>query len=249
MYWQWNSSDPHEVARTTPVGSLPYPLSRDQNDQSAWAMGATSLQYPPTPLRGYYAFDGFTISLSWSSGETESWTLFPVDNTLDEIQLLSASSLIGEVYQSSDTPTVSNAGWGFGGQKPPFSFVSPLPQLDLAGLFSRFNAWSCSQEPVAADMLRLSTFSPTSTSVLRLSPPNHSFLAYLYPFPYSPLLAYQTSHDFNSNGNIQDDIGHSYSGLQIIDSLGKFRGAVFADASPASYGCGSYTTSALFYLN
>ena len=59
---------------------------------------------------------------------------------------------------------------------------------------------------------------------------------------------YQTSHDFDNDGHISDDIGHVYSGIQILDSNSKLRGFVFADVSPrgnAEY----FTISSMYYLD
>jgi hypothetical protein len=44
-------------------------------------------------------------------------------------------------------------------------------------------------------------------------------------------VVFQLAHDFNWNGNIQDEFGHMYNGLQVIDSNRNVRGFAMADAS------------------
>jgi hypothetical protein len=59
---------------------------------------------------------------------------------------------------------------------------------------------------------------------------------------------YQTSHDFDNDGHISGDMGHIYSGIQILDSNDQLRGFVFADVSPRGY-AEHFTISAMYYLD
>jgi hypothetical protein len=63
-------------------------------------------------------------------------------------------------------------------------------------------------------------------------------------------VAYQTSHDFDGDGHIADDLGHLYSGLEVLGSDGGLRGFVFADSSPSFDGCDEDNTiSSIWYLD
>jgi hypothetical protein len=61
-------------------------------------------------------------------------------------------------------------------------------------------------------------------------------------------VAYEISHDFKDNHHIEDDVGHTYAGLQMIDLEGGLRGFVFADCSRGDRRWGD-TISALYYLD
>src|SRR6185369_7490324 len=111
------------------------------------------------------------------------------------------------------------------------------------GLIKRHNAWCGApdvNEPVAATGLFLDVFHPTTTGVLRYVYPDGSTWVFVYfarPKKNRGILArrvmLQTSHDWEGDGEIADELGHTYSGLEILDATGAPRGFVFADASVA----------------
>ncbi|ANY17218.1 hypothetical protein AW878_21095 [Bordetella pseudohinzii] len=204
------------------------------------------------------------------NGSTELWRATWSDATLTKIELQHANYISGSVYLKSDgtyNAAALNAGWGFGGINVGF-----LTAVDVNGMHKdlpygqviRHNSWAALDEPVSTDSMSLATvFLATTTQALRYvgwdntpGARHHVFYYLAQPFGNTGMTAgrvcYQVSHDYNNNGYIADDIGHTYSGLQVIDQVGNFRGFVFADSSvngaPVATG-DNHTISALYYLD
>jgi hypothetical protein len=59
-------------------------------------------------------------------------------------------------------------------------------------------------------------------------------------------MMYQRAHDLSANGNVVDDEGQLFAGLQIIDNAGHYRGAVMIQNS---YNSASKSISGLFWID
>jgi hypothetical protein len=197
-------------------------------------------------LQGSWSLSANALAITWPDGGTESWRVTwsddPGESLLHKIELTGASYLAGATYLApggTRDPEAPSAGWGFGGPGPDFLVGKETPELvgDYSGLIRRHNAW-CGAPPsddtVYPTGLSLSLFSPTTSEALRYAYPDGGYWAYVYfgrPKRNRDFLArrvmLQTSHDWSGDGAIADDVGHTYSGLQVIDASGAVRGFVF----------------------
>jgi hypothetical protein len=266
-YWSWYNNEPSQYGPTSrQVGHVHQPTYPHNVDQAQMIQGMTRFHGGESSLTtafGTWTRSGHSIAIAWSDGTSESWRITWRDPRLFKIELVSATYVSGRCYLSSDlsrSATARNAGWGFGGPGPGFTEGRTLAQSDknYTGLFARYNAWTSppSFEPVARDsMTLLTSYHRTNADVERYVfwdgvAGSHVFAYLSRPQSNPGMLArrvmYQISHDFGHNGHIGDDIGHTYSGLQILDATGVVRGFVFSDSSPAG---ANNTISALTYLD
>lgn len=158
-------------------------------------------------------------------------------------------------YVSSTGNEIYAAGFAFGSSKE-ISYMSSLAGLkkNYTGLDLNFgyNAQDTDgiNNPFLANFDTFGYWNDAQTVIRYIySSGNMSVYAYLTApaTGNTGVLArrvmYQSSHDFTSNGNIQDDPGHMLPGLAIIDGTGKFRGMVNTQffAHPSSkWACASY---------
>lgn len=269
------SSYPGSVDSTYPVwGSVKF-----ASGVNATTTAATWVPIPPGTCA---SSADCTVRVTFPDGTTEKWKTTWSDAHLDKMELLDASYLAaGSSYylaaSGARDAAATNAGWGFGGPGIGFVTAVPLealmsngvsPAPALHGLSDRFNAWSCTSEGIVPQDLYLqSHFNATSTKVLRYVAWDNAVKSRHWVFSYfarppgstgtlATRVSYQTSHDFDDDGEVANNVGHIYSGLEVIDSTGKFRGFVFSDSSPndESQPCSldpiyNHTVSSLFYLD
>lgn len=280
-FWFWREDAPvWSAANPGDYGSIDrqvgyanqasYPYNFDQNAFVQGSRKFSDANATPTTIFGTWVMQGSDSVLVDFNGSTELWKTTWSDATLNKIELQQANYVEGAFYLKSTGGydiTAVNAGWGFGGKNVGFTSVANINGMhkDLPyGRFIRHNSWNGADEPVALDSMSLaSVFLSTTTGVLRYvtwdSTPgaqHHGFSYLAQPMGNSGLtsgrVCYQVSHDFNNNGHIADDVGHTYSGLQVIDQVGNFRGFVFSDSSvngaPLVVGR-NHTISALYYLD
>ena len=215
-------------------------------------------------LTGSWSLVAGSVDVTWSSGDTERWRHTWKDATLDKLELVAASYVNGSTYLSDAgirDPAAETAGWAFGGPGADATVATPIAASgNYLGLIRRHNAWCGAPESdanVYETGLTPSLFHVTSTGVLRYVTSDGPLFVFSY-FTRSRRLdgilarrvAYQTSHDFDRDGHIADDLGHLYSGLEVLESDGRLRGFVFADSSPSFDGCDeNNTVSSIWYLD
>jgi hypothetical protein len=191
-------------------------------------------------------------------------------NILYKIELVDASYVLhrDRFYLQSDLsrltdPVPLNVGWGFGAGGTGFEIGKSIDECHLKnyyGLHLRHNSWSNTDENILHSGMHLKDFYKTNNNVLKHlfwdCKPNGRHWVFSYfaiPNTNSERLPqkrvfYQTSHDFDNDGHISDDIGHVYSGIQILDSNNQVRGFVFADVSPRG-NAEHFTISSMYYLD
>jgi hypothetical protein len=262
--WYWDSATPvggAQAAIGTRIGYVVDPRDQYDNEDQSHSVVTLSkvLNEPPLTTFGHWTLssDGRQVTVRFSWGDTEVWRVDRPDAALYRLELLSASYTVGPFYlQANGTrnPNVKNAGWGFGGQGQGFPYaVGPLSfQKNLVGKNLMHNAY-LGDMPVRPDAMSLaSVFLRTDTNIYRYVFWNapHYVYAYLQAYPGPGMLArrvaYQIGHDYNNNGQIEDDRGHTYAGIQVIDMKGQFRGFVFSDSSLNIVG---HDIAALYYLD
>lgn len=273
-YWQgdapvWSWSAPGDIGSMGRQIGYAYQASYPYNfDQYNDVIGSVKFSSGnPTTLMGTWAaLSADTVQVDFGGSGAEIWKVTWSDPSLAKIELVSATYVAGSMYYISPgnyNVSAVNAGWGFGGPGVGFTTAADMSVVkkDLPyGKYIRHNSWACTNEPVSVDSMNLgSFFVATTNDVLRYVTWDSSHWVFSYlakPFYNSGTLAtrisYQTSHDYNNNGFIWDDVGHTYSGLQIIDQSGAFRGIVFADVSPNGSPCqfgDNFTISAMYYLD
>ena len=214
-------------------------------------------------LTGTWSLAAGAVDVTWSSGDTERWRHTWHDATLDKLELVAASYVGGSTYLSdagTRDPAAETAGWAFGGSASATSGVPIAASGSYSGLIRRHNAWCgapASDASVYETGLTPSLFHVTSTGVLRYVASDGPLRVFSY-FTRSRRLdgilarrvVYQTSHDFDGDGHVADDLGHLYSGLEVLGSDDRLRGFVFADSSPAFDGCDENDTiSSIWYLD
>jgi len=201
-----------------------YPSVEDAVDDIQCQSGIAS---QPTRMSGTFSTspDGTTYIFTYGSS-FESWTCIDGDRYV-----------LTDLNYSVNTPY----GWAF--------------KSDIAGSlnfygtfygeFQRYNGWNNIEEPVRSDTFQLITLVGTTTGAMRRVEWDvnarcwvHSYFARI-----GDLAIYQTSHDFNNDGRIVAEKGHTYFGYPIIQ-CGQHRGFVFADASEAPP---EGTFSAMYY--
>jgi hypothetical protein len=215
-------------------------------------------------LTGSWSLAAESLDLTWSSGDTERWRHTWQDATLDKLELVAASYVSGATYLSAAglrDPAAETAGWAFGAPVANAAVGMPIPAAGgYSGLIRRHNAW-CGAPASDANLyetgLTPSLFHVTSTGVLRYVAADGPLFVFSYLTRGRRLdgilarrVAYQTSHDFDADGHVDDDLGHLYSGLEVLGSDGGLRGFVFADSSPSFDGCDeNHTISSIWYLD
>jgi hypothetical protein len=271
--WSWTGADAGKVYGSAKlrIGDAVDPDYSGNADRKKKMQGHRLFQKSVSRLgrrAGTWTFDGKTIAITWADGPTEQWAHTWQDQaaapSLHKIELTAASELGGATYLRADgtrDAAAENAGFGFGGPGPDFTVAREIPDVigGYLGLIKRHNAWCGAadvNEPVAATGLFLDVFHATSTGVLRYVYPDASTWVFVYfgrPKRNRGVLArrvmLQTSHDWGGDGEIADDIGHTYSGLEVVDATGKVRGFVFADASTAFDTCDENHTTSIYYLD
>jgi hypothetical protein len=164
-------------------------------------------------------------------------------------------------------PVPLNVGWGFGvGGGSGFGTGKSIDEChakNYCGLDLRHNSWLNTDENIRMSGMTLKSFYRTNNNVLKhlfwdCKPNGRHWVFSYFAIPNSNsnsgrLLAqrrvfYRTSHDFDNDGHISDDMGHIYSGIQILDSNDELRGFVFADVSPKG-DAEHFTISAMYYLD
>ena len=248
-FWYWQSDD-RTADRYGDTGRV---IGRSAaadpavtSDAAAQVQGATKFLSPPKVMSGHWRAVGNGFEVRWAADDTERWALAFGDGRLRKLELASASYLVGPTYlnaRADATKKAVNVGWAFGPSlaNSVGSTVAAALTKNLSGQLLRFNSWSCRNEAVADDELNLKTyFTATPGGVARFVSLDAAQSLKVYHYYAKPVAAngararsviYQVSHDFNSNQRIDDDGGHTYAGLEIIDATGAFRGVVFADAS------------------
>ena len=273
-YWSgnaplWSPSNPGDYGPTgTQVGYANQPpyASADQNQYVQGSLKFSGGISNVNTLYGKWAANGSSVQITWATGDTETWNVTWSDPNLIKIELAQASYVTGGMFlQAGGVRNYSavNAGWGFGGPGVGFTngVATSAVKKDLSGYVIRHNAWSCTDEPVSADQMNLASyFLLTTNNVLRYVTSNEGYPVFSYldePPANQGLLSirvnYQTGHDFDGAGYLaSNEPGHTYSGLQIIDMSGHFRGFVFSDSSAAQTPkCAgdNQTISSLYYLD
>ena len=214
-------------------------------------------------ITGTWSLAPAAVDVTWSTGDTERWRHTWHDATLDKLELVAASYVSGPIYLSdagARDPAAETAGWALGGPGTDATVGVPLaPSGSYLGLIRRHNAWCgapASDANVSETGLNPSLFHVTSSGVLRYVVADGPLFVFSYLARTRRLdgilarrVAYQTSHDFDGDGHIADDLGHSYSGLEVVASDGQLRGFVFMDASLSFDGCDENDTiSSIWYL-
>jgi hypothetical protein len=210
------------------------------------------------------------ITITWANGTSETWRATWSDDVaaprLFKLELTGASTLVGATYLSpagERDPAAPGAGFAFGGPGPDFMVARPITDAAATaytGLIRRHNAWcgaATPDEPVAETGLTMPLFSPTTSGVFRHVETDGPYGVFVYvgtpkrnPDVLARRVFLQTSHDWDGDGTIADDLGHTYAGLEILDATGALRGFVFADSSSAIDGCDENNTIAsLYYLD
>ncbi len=278
-YWQgdapvWSPNSPGDygsVGRKVGYANQPsYPYNFDQDQYVQGSRKFSDAGAVATTIFGTWQLQGSDAVRIDFGSSVEVWGVTWADATLVKIELQQANYVAGSIYSlpsgAYDVSAV-NAGWGFGGINVGFTAGADINGMkkDLPyGRVIRHNSWLGVDEPVGIDSMSLgSVFLVTTTGVLRYvlwddTPgAQHQVFSYLgQPLGNAALttgrVCYQISHDYNNNGHIADDVGHTYSGLQVIDQVGTFRGFVFADSSvngvPVVAGDNN-TISSLYYLD
>lgn len=278
-YWQgdapiWSAATPGDYGsigrKVGYANQSSYPYNFDQNEYVQGSKKFSVSNSAPTTIFGTWSLQGSDSVLIDFGGSTELWKATWSDATLTKIELQQANYITGSTYLKSDgtyNAAAVNAGWGFGGINVGFSTavdVNGMHKNLLYGRVIRHNSWTGMDEPVSVDSMSLGAlFLVTTTQALRYvgwdNTPGAQHQVFYYlaqPIGNAGMtvgrVCYQVSHDFNNNGHIADDMGHTYSGLQVIDQVGQFRGFVFADSSvngaPVVTG-DNHTISALYYLD
>lgn len=274
--WSWTlCQDTWEgYADVVPVGSSEQEGPGDDAEALVQSQAAFIGQEPVRRVGTWEEASEGVVSLQWEDGSTESWARTWHDEALNKLELfeLSAADEPGNTWLAQDAEgrtrdaTARNMGVAFGGRATP-GFETGLSALDAEmdrNYHGRFLRWNGYYEPpedeggVKADELGLTSFYLTDTGVARYLYGGDGGGMYVYAYLALPeerdglrtrQIVYQTSHDFDNDGNIADGPGHTYAGLQILDATGTFRGVVFADQS---YDTGLEEVvilSAMYYLD
>lgn len=266
--WVWHNTTGCEYAPVAPIGRAPQPDYTHDVDAEHQVMGLAGVDEAMSGMvtvDGIYTTHADAVHIAWSWGDSESWALTWEDGRLYKLELVGSSYTQGGIYltpelQRVESPVPVNVGWGFGGPGPDFTHGASLPAMTKDygnALIMRHNAWAQRDEKVAPTAMRLSLFHPTDTGILRRvfwSDVGHWVFSYVVkPTPWSNAAArrvhFQISHDYNNDGQIEQEIGHVNAGLQIIDRSGEPRGLVFVECSPSAATPDDATLAALYYLD
>lgn len=249
------------------VGIAADPAYAGTKDKARTVRGSKRFHGGPakvSTLTGSWLLAGGSVDVTWSGGDTERWRHTWHDATLDKLELVATSYLGGSPYLSDAgvrDPAAETAGWAFGGSGSSATAGVPIsPTGSYSGLIRRHNAWCgapASDANVYETGLTPSLFHLTSTAVLRYVASDGPQFVFSYLTRSRRLdgilarrVAYQTSHDFDGDGHVADDLGHLYSGLEVLGNDGQLRGFVFADSSPSFDGCDEDNTiSSIWYLD
>ena len=263
------------LAEVLPIGTSEQ-ADAPADDADSWVMGIGAfVDESPAPLAGTWGHgDGDTeVVLPLDDGGVGRWRRTWHDDALMKLEPyeVARADEPGRTWLHRDEDgvfsrdaTATVAGFAFGGpdapsfEEPPESSLSALQEKNYTGRVCRYNGYyepPADDEGCFADGLSLaSVFYPTTTGVARYAALDGSMWVYGYlawPGGEGLLgyrLAYQTSHDFNGDGNITEG-GHTYAGLLIVDATGAQRGLVFADQSYDSGEGAVKIMSAMAYLD
>jgi hypothetical protein len=249
------------------VGVATDPTYARTKDKARTVRGSKRFNSGPSAvatLTGSWSLTAGSVDVTWSGGDTERWRHTWQDATLDKLELVAASYVGGSTYLSGSgtrDPAAETAGVAFGGPGSSATLGVPIAASGAySGLIHRHNAWCgapASDANVYETGLTPSLFHVTSTGVLRYVTSDGPLFVFSYLTRSRRLdgilarrVAYQTSHDFDGDGHVADDLGHVYSGLEVLGSDGHLRGFVFADSSPSFDGCDENNTiSSIWYLD
>jgi hypothetical protein len=226
------------------------------------------------PDTGTWTLTGSSISIDWSNGDTESWYITWEDpGYLYKIELVDASYLYSgtNCYLTEDAVTYANgdlrdttavnAAWGFGSTMG-FDYAvgegTPLHK-DLSGMWIQHTTYETPAEyPVQASSASFgSVYHITDNDVVRNVEPEDGYgPQYFYLAPpetnngdFARRVVYQSGHDFDRDGYIEDNGGHIMGALQIIDNAGKYRGLVVVQYQATNNSANDGWTSAFFWLD
>jgi hypothetical protein len=218
---------------------------------SKFLNGAATL----TSLTGTYTRSGREILISYSDGSWENWyQTWEEPNNLYKLELYDASYLkTGTVSWVRSTTNgfvrdanAHSAGWAFGSNSHDFTYAAPVSQFlkNLVGCSLDFGYTTANVDTIDDDSMAnfYNVGFWTNNNVIRYcyQDAGNPSAPWVYSYFTAPLsnpgtmarrTLYQCSHDFNNNGNIQDDPGHMMAGLQIIDNAGNYRGSVLVQYS------------------
>ncbi len=229
----------------------------------------------PTLREGHWdALTDTAVELSWEDGSTERWARTWTDETLDKLELFQVSAADAPTdtwlqeqdgaFARDEDATV--LGVAFGGPEDPglevgLDGLDDYMETNYFGRFLRWNGYYTAPDDalgVNSDELGLSSFYLTDTGVARYVYGGDGGGMYIFCYLALPedreglrtrQIVYQTSHDFDNDGNIADGPGHVYAGLQIVDATGTFRGVVFADQSYDTGVEAVMILSSMYYLD
>ncbi len=276
-FWEWQGDATGRVygnaarrvgSEINPDPAYPYDHDRKSQIQGlrTFVRGRSSL----ATRVGTWSTTTGQIHVTWSDGNTESWLHTwdddPSDPRLSKLELVAASDMVGPFYVGGTGARergAANTGFAFGAPGPDFTVARPLADAagtDYEGLIRRNNAWCgapASDNVVYETGLTMPVFRVTTTDTYRYVYPDGPTWVFVYVGApkknrgeVARRVLLQTSHDWDGDGKIAKELGHTYSGLQVIDAAGKLRGFVFADSSTAFDSCGeNHTISSIYYLD
>lgn len=237
--WEWiNGRTNHWTPSAYKVGHV---CGETQYDDSAYI--TTSVQVSASIQFGSWSLSGTTLKIIWPY-RTELWTYTAIDTALNKLELI---------------PQAANEfGYAFGAYGWGMDRASDLPAVTpFVGMLRQWNRWvtpmTVTDYPQA---IEFKIFDKTSTGTFRYAEiPTYAYVTRAKEI--TPRMVFmQASHDWDGNGRIDNDFGHTNTGLQIIDANGALRGFVFAESScvgatPAVCANGSVTitTGAMYLLN
>ena len=277
-FWHWNYDQGDQYSGQRLIGSLPSPIPYYQckDDENKYVIGMNRFHRENfATIYGTWTRNDRNIYIIFNQdGQEERWYITWEDmnpsNILYKIELIDANYVdhrdrfyLKSYLSRLTDPVPLNVGWGFGAGGIGFEThksINECHSKNYYGMALRHNSWLNTDENIAEGGMQLKDFYKTNNNVLKHlfwdCKPNGRHWVFSYfaiPISNSRMLAqrrvfYQTSHDFDNDGHISDDIGHIYSGIQILDSNNQLRGFVFADVSPRGH-AEHFTISAMYYLD
>jgi len=256
-YWDWSSKDSYQYSKVVIVGSA----SPKKNDARKWVQSEASFLGDESKMKTEYGRynlfnEGKQIRIIWNDGTREYWKRTWHDSRLNKIELYytSRASVVRNtnLYMNPSTkafsrrPGAENAGYGFGS---PYGFKNtglPISKFNAnyKGQFTRWNGYFASPSDNEGTkswaMNHKSLFSLTTNNVWRHFEPKgpkgrpvfyYTARPQRNPGLTSRRVVVQISHDWDGDDHIEDNFGHMYFGLEVIDHAGNPRGFVFADAT------------------
>jgi hypothetical protein len=239
-----------------PIGTPSDGVAQSDSDHSVQGVAAVLATSPETrSARWFWITYGVSLEITWDDGASQRWRITWHEDGLYKLEpfLISESDEPADTWlvDTDGTPsrndTPSAGGWAYGdgdSPAPDVPVVSGVSDL-MQSYYAHFLRWNGyyeapdDEEGVNADQLNLTPyFDLSSTGVARYTYNSGGLPVYSYLSPVAEgkgihprLYAYQTSHDFDVDGNIADGPGHTYSGLLVVDGNNAARGIVFIDQS------------------